>query len=452
MAKTFSVAYDIAANKITYEENGKTCVIAGECVIGVVGRCGDEASLFYIVIPDDTKEKMEDVMSFKTLLLAHAPTALIERFSYDDKRAVPLLFQTSDKPRYISVILSTASGGRHAEKFFSNTLQPLLAQLNLREGRNGYRVHRTDSADSISELVQSSLLPLANKGISQVVILLSGDGGVIDIVNGLASSSLSSEYNRPSISLIPMGTGNALAHSSGVTADKTFGLSTLFRGKSRPLPLFKVSFSEVEAIDQRPERQRDYSMYGAVVCSWGLHAALVADSDTPEYRKYGAERFQTAAKENLFPPDGSLPHQYRGKISILPRGRNGSDDWQRLPRAEHAYVLTTLVSQLEAGFTISPDTTSLEGQLRLVHFGPQNGGGQAVMRIMELAYQGGRHVAEEQVGYEEVDGVKIEFEEDDARFRRVCVDGKIVTAALGGIVEVQKETLSVVDLFAPSDS
>jgi len=72
--------------------------------------------------------------------------------------------------------------------------------------------------------------------------------------------------------------------------------------------------------------------------------------------------------------------------------------------------------------------------------------GDEVMRVMTLAYQDGKHVEEDVVGYEDVEAVRIEFKEEEKRWRRVCVDGKIVVVEAGGWVEVRKEDRRVVDL------
>ena len=184
--------------------------------------------------------------------------------------------------------------------------------------------------------------------------------------------------------------------------------------------------------------------YGAVVCSWGLHAGLVADSDTTEFRKHGAERFQMAAKEALFPSDGSPPHPYKGKLSIR---RPGANDFEVVPRETHGYVLATFCSQLEAGFTISPASKPLDGKLRLVHFGHMSG--QEAMDLMGKAYAGGGHVEDNRVGYDEIEALRIEFDEEDGRWRRVCIDGKIIRVEEGGWVEVMTGSVrGLVDLIA----
>ena len=189
-------------------------------------------------------------------------------------------------------------------------------------------------------------------------------------------------------------------------------------------------------------------LYGAVVCSWGFHATLVANSDTTEYRELGSDRFKRAANELMHPSDGSQPHRYRGRVSFR---RPGNLQYESLPNHEHGYVLATFVSHLEKGFNISPSSTPLDGKLRLMHFGAIDG--DAILDIMSQAYRGGEHVEDERVGYIRIEDLRIDFEEDDARWRRVCVDGKIVRVEEGGWVEMKSLALSaaggVLDLVAP---
>ena len=71
------------------------------------------------------------------------------------------------------------------------------------------------------------------------------------------------------------------------------------------------------------------------------------------------------------------------------------------------------------------------------------------MKILGLAFQGGGHVDEEAVGYKDIEGMRINFDEPDSRWRRVCIDGKIVRVGEGGWVEVRKNTaVEVLDLIA----
>lgn len=360
-------------------------------------------------------------------------------------------FLASDARKHLHVIVSIKSGTGNAAALSERALLPLLNTLS--ENSERYNVHNTTSEESVIELAKTIILPAANDGNEQLIIILSGDGGVIDVLNSMYSQSRSSQYRRPTIALLPMGTGNALANSSGILQDKTSGLRSLCKGRPHELPVFRATFSpgarhlvneaqdeaKLQLVDGQP------TVYGAVVCSWGLHAALVADSDTTEYRKFGAERFKMAAKENLFPADNSLPHAYRGTVSIMRSGQSTSEPWKAIDRSEHGYVLATLVSNLEAGFTISPSSKPLDGVLRVVHF--RHISGNDAMQVMGKAYQGGKHVEDSLVGYEAVTGLRIEFNEDEARWRRVCIDGKIVRVEKGGWVEARTDTESIISLL-----
>ena len=380
-------------------------------------------------------------------------TDFIWRFSPSQSSPWLKAFDAADSNVRRHVVISGGSGTGLASAMWEHLVKPVLAFGGLIE--QDYAVHATTSASSITELVKSSILPAANQGIAQHILLLSGDGGVVDIVNTLLSLSPSGKYMKPVLSLIPAGTGNALANSAVITSDRTTGLRTLFRGTTRPLPIFRATFSSGARLlvnEGQDERELDGTFdskpvaHGAVVCSWGLHATLVADSDTTEYRKFGAERFKMAGTEALYPSDGGPPHAYKGKVSI---SRPGKTEWEVYGGNTHGYVLATFVSQLEAGFKISPASRPLDGKLRLVHFGALSG--DNAMGIMSKAYEGGQHMKDSNVGYEEIGGLRIEFNEDDARWRRVCIDGTIVRVEQGGSMELSTDLDAVVDLIAQGD-
>ncbi len=61
------------------------------------------------------------------------------------------------------------------------------------------------------------------------------------------------------------------------------------------------------------------------------------------------------------------------------------------------------------------------------------------MEVMKGAYDNGKHVEMEEVGYESVDGVRIDFQESGEgwKWRRCCVDGLIVGVEEGGFMNVE---------------
>ncbi|EXJ91236.1 hypothetical protein A1O1_04346 [Capronia coronata CBS 617.96] len=338
--------------------------------------------------------------------------------------------------REIHVVISILSGHKKAQEYYDDTLKPLLDSHNVQ-----HSTHTTSSTQSIINLTRSLFVVNATQGVKQTIILLSGDGGIIDIVNTMTTvlnrrnddTRPPSIFIKPVVVLIPMGTANALAWSCKVAQDP---IGSMMKGMPRSLPTFQAQFSPGAKLVVNEGRDRETLtesddeegiMYGAVVFSWGLHASLVAMSDTAEYRKHGLERFKMAAGQLL-----SEGHKYRGKV----KWRKAGGDWGELPGSEHSYVLATMVSNLEEHFQISPATKPVDGTLRLVSIGPEPA--DEIMRLLGLAYQSGKHVTDPKVTYEDIKSLRIEFDEDDERWRMVCVDGKIVAIAKGGWVEATK--------------
>lgn len=333
-----------------------------------------------------------------------------------------------------------------------------MSAVGLKE--TDYSVIWTQNANTVREFARSILQPNAERGRKQTVLLLSGDGGIVDIVNALLEKGgKSSQYVKPVISQFPLGTGNAVfnsthriptdaqEHVSVPPSIYVQGLRTLLRGQPRPLPIFKATFSPGARLLSDEGRiatpLQNNTLYGAVVASYGLHSTLVADSDTTEYRKHGDKRFGLVAKDLLFPEDGSLPHAYQAQVSLF---KSGSTNPVQLPSSEHGYILASLVSNLERTFTISPANRPLDRQLHLVHF-PAVSGKQA-MEIMTKAYDSGKHVdvewetedgVKQKVDYEAIDGLRIDFNEpgESWKWRRCCIDGLTVAIEEGGWVEIR---------------
>lgn len=346
--------------------------------------------------------------------------------------------------REVHVVISILSGQQKAQEYYNDTLKPLLDSHGI-----NYSTHTTDSVHTISNLTRDLFVINARQGVKQTIILLSGDGGIVDIVNTLFNilnrrnddSRPPSIFFKPVVVLIPMGTANALAWSCKVAQDP---LGSMMKGSPKPLPSFQAQFSPGARVVANEGRDREAltdsddeesTMYGAVVFSWGLHASLVATSDTSEYRKHGLARFKMAAGKLL-----ADAHKYRGKVKWR---KAGEQTWSDLGGEEQSYVLATMVSNLEEHFQISPATKPVDGTLRLVCIGDEPV--EEITRILPLAYQAGKHVTDPKVTYEEIDGLRIEFDEEDEQWRMVCIDGKIVAVAKDGWVEVTKIPASGLD-------
>lgn len=108
------------------------------------------------------------------------------------------------------------SGTGQASKFYNSILEPLLKAFDLLEDRD-FELHVTKSAKTIHDLTLDKFTSTSTR--EQNIILLSGDGGISDIINGILkreSDGIAQKWTAPTINLIPLGTGNALANSSGI--------------------------------------------------------------------------------------------------------------------------------------------------------------------------------------------------------------------------------------------
>lgn len=379
----------------------------------------------------------------------------------------------------LDVIVSERSGTGLAPKFYDAVLQPLLEILGLTasdggEGKITYDVTFTKSADTVRDFATQrwGQAETEKRKGKETVILLSGDGGIVDLLSAtppLPSSTPQKEDITsllPTVILLPLGTGNALFHSlhkphyrktstsspspNPSPSHLVLALRALLRGRPAPLPTFQASFAPAA----HPVSGADVAtstaitaMTGAIVASYGFHAQLVWESDTPAYRVHGAKRFGMVAQELL-----GESHAYHavvetkssgGPSSSSVVGRDGDD------KNHFNYILTTLCSNLERTFTISPASEPLDGVLRLVHFGGADG--KRTMEIMGAAYNEGSHVGMEGVGYDAVESVKVTTREDDARWRKVCIDGTILELPKEGSMTISRspgERLQVVVLDA----
>ena len=427
--------------------------ISSNHVIAALPAASSDGSGHRLLYMSSSGSGPEVRFEFHSLVKEHFPEFLLDKCYLSTKPSHLSLPKGPDGEPNIHVVVSIRSGTWEAELFFRNVVQHILQAVGL--SKSDYQVHHTSSEKSVIEFTTNLLLPVANAGRAQTVILLSGDGGMVDITNVLLESKQSPNFVKPCVGLLSLGSGNALANSSGLNSDKTRGLRSFLKGRPQSLPTFTVKFSpgsellvdEARGIEALPTDSEGTSvLYGTVVCSWALHAALVADSDTTEYRKHGSERFSMAAKELLFPADGSKAHHFRGHITVTKKGEQGREINEPLSTEEHSYVLATMVSNLQQTLTISPHSKPLDGQLRLVYVGATTS--EEIMHILQGAFSGGRHIGEDSVLYEPIESMRLDFAEDDSHWRRVCVDGKIVRVGENGWVSVRREARDILDLIA----
>ncbi|KAI5300665.1 hypothetical protein KEM56_002288, partial [Ascosphaera pollenicola] len=426
----------------TVSTSGTSVKVQFDQIVACLPTHENEFAYLIIILQDipvpganDVSETRRKVTSIR---LNDIPESILMRFSCPWPHH---LQQASVNSPDIHVVVSTAAGTGRALAFYEQAMKPVLSLLNVKS----YQTHKTESSSTISEFANNILIPRAFAGISQTVILLSGDGGLVDLIKSFSSLKLGA-FVTPIVAIIPMGTGNATANSSQFR-DLTDGLSTLVRGTPKKLPMLAVRLSpgSVYVVDEGKSREPiaqpstpdpEIIVYGAVVLSWGLHASLVADSDTTFYRRYGAERFKMVATDLLQSLNDNNERHYRGKVSYAKKDPDvGAVKQTRVEGDSHMYTLVTLVSHLEKDYTISPLSQPLDAQLHLIHIGEVTS--EETMRLVTLPYQGGQHVYDANVTYEAIESLRIDFEEQDEQWRRICLDGQIIAVGQDGWVQVE---------------
>jgi diacylglycerol kinase family enzyme len=439
-------------------------------ILDLSQTAGDKTGYIISALVEDSENPEE---RFRLLLLA--TESIPEELQQYRIGGLPSYLRPVKGKHDVDVVVSTKSGVGLSLQFWQVVLQPLWnlidevsSEVTDREALN---VLITKDAQSVREFAQSLHGSESDNAVpkSRTIVLLSGDGGIVDLVNGGSHDAPSTtEQRQLLLVLLPLGTGNALFNSlhkplwtseDGKTEEISplvLGLRTLFNGVSANLPLFHASFppgsrivkftptgdpsgddTPSDALHLAKEEIQVSHLYGAVVASYGFHSSIVYESDTPEYRVHGDKRFGMVAQGLL-----RESHPYNAQVDIR---HSSSSEWETIPGNEHTYVLLTPLSNLERTFTISPASKPLDGKLRLVYFGTV--GGERTLDVMMKAYDGGKHVGLKwddghEVRYEEVDEVRVTILEEDERWRKVCIDGTTVDIPKGGQLSVRKEEKS----------
>ncbi|KAI3404619.2 hypothetical protein KGF56_002564 [Candida oxycetoniae] len=323
----------------------------------------------------------------------------------------------------VLIIDSLKSGtGRSDDKDISRSLiEPLFQLLEIE-----FTLFKTKTARSIEEIAKS-LEP-----VNTTVIFISGDTSITEFINGLGK--IQDDFKPVSISIfpIPAGTGNSFALSLGL-ANQLSAVAQLFKSTQlSPLYLYNLKLPQgsYHLVQNEAKNLINSNMRFIVVFSWAFHASLVADSDTPNLRKYGLKRFQIAAQNNL-----SRVQEYQGDVII--KSASGREE---IIKGPFAYWLLTPAQKFEPTFEISPRGNILENCLYLVAFrtkeeerkkdNSSSGTGNYIMDIMTEVYDGGKHIENPNVIYKKInkgDCVNLLTKNSkELQQRRFCVDGSII--------------------------
>ncbi|KAI5949266.1 hypothetical protein KGF57_004865 [Candida theae] len=306
--------------------------------------------------------------------------------------------------RGVYIIDSINSGiGRSDEKnIYTHIIEPLFKSLGIK-----HHHYKTSSASSITEFASNF------QDQDATVIFLSGDTSINEFINALNPVVTGSISIYP----VPIGTGNSFALSLGLTDPLKSIVQLLQVGKKSPLYLYAANPPKGTRylVQDELKEEVELPIYFIVVFSWAFHASLVADSDTPELRKHGIQRFRMAAENNL-----SREQKYEADFSI-------NDDAVEGP---FAYWVLTPSKKFEPTFDISPKGDIFDDNLYLIAFRTKPSDDAYIMDIMKQVYDGGSHINNPDVIYREItpdDRVQLKLRNSQSLLkRRFCVDGSII--------------------------
>lgn len=157
--------------------------IKGEDVICVTENEGSNGTLGYTIfslLPSDGGVKKLP-FQLKTTSATNLPQECLESYLVKN---LPTYLQAAETK--IFVLISTLSGTGLAPDFYDAVLHRILDSIGLPQ--TSYTLIRTDNADSVKDFASSTLLDGANQGRKQSILMLSGDGGMVDTINGLLES------------------------------------------------------------------------------------------------------------------------------------------------------------------------------------------------------------------------------------------------------------------------
>lgn len=197
-----------------------------------------------------------------------------------------------ERPKRLLVLLNPFGGKKNARRIFQEHVKPLLAlagvTITLQETQ--FQLHAKDMAKAMD--------------LSQYdgILCVSGDGILVEVVNGLLERSDWEDAIRMPIGIIPAGTGNGMVKSLMDDADEPCTAAnatfTVIKGHKRQLDVATVM-------------QGQAKFFSVLMLTWGLVADI--DIESEKYRWMGSMRLDFYSLLRI----AHLRH-YSGSVSFIP--------------------------------------------------------------------------------------------------------------------------------------
>ncbi|CAI9087604.1 OLC1v1021712C2 [Oldenlandia corymbosa var. corymbosa] len=196
------------------------------------------------------------------------------------------------RPKRLFVLVNPYGGKKFASKVFIDVVKPLMEDANIE-----ITVQETKHQGHAKEV--ASTLELAKY---DGIVCVSGDGILVEVVNGLLERSDWNNAIRMPIGLVPAGTGNGMAKSLldsvGEPCAPANAVLAIIRGHKRSLDVATIS-------------QGHAKFFSVLMLAWGLVADI--DIESEKYRWMGSARIDFYAIKRIC----SL-RKYNGAIKFVP--------------------------------------------------------------------------------------------------------------------------------------
>ncbi|PKU84606.1 sphingosine kinase 2-like isoform X1 [Dendrobium catenatum] len=173
------------------------------------------------------------------------------------------------RPKRIFIFLNPYGGKKSARKIFHTEIRPLLLAANIiyTLQETEYQLHAQELAYKLDFLNYDG------------IVCVSGDGVLVEVVNGLLQREDWDTAIKVPLGIIPAGTGNGLAKSILDAAGENYSIQNA---------TFAVIRGHKRALDVTTVLQGNTKFFSILMLSWGLIADI--DIESEKYRWMGDTR------------------------------------------------------------------------------------------------------------------------------------------------------------------
>ncbi|KAJ0836508.1 putative sphingosine kinase [Helianthus annuus] len=196
------------------------------------------------------------------------------------------------RPKKLFIFVNPFGGKKSASKLFTNEVKPILEDANIEftVQETKYQLHAKEVARSLDLTKYDG------------IICVSGDGILVEVVNGLLERQDWAAALKTPLGVIPAGTGNgmikSLLDSAGEPCTPAHAVLAAIRGHKRSLDVATIW-------------QGETVFFSVLMLAWGLISDI--DIESEKYRWMGSARIEFYALKRIL-----QLRKYNGSIRFVP--------------------------------------------------------------------------------------------------------------------------------------